>query len=222
MEALPLELMLNILQRVHYQTLRAVVHASPDYHAVYRSFRHDILTSATLKHLDQIGFNLSPPSRWLKTETAPGFLDYYHVEICFTKPDPPPELLAAAFDSYFTHLGGSEGNGGPLRLLAEYCAALLSIKDVLAGEVKAGEVKCSREAKVGHDHFTMYPLRIFQITDVGGVRSLNTECWCWIYRRLGNEGVGQHEREQRSQELGLTCKAQFYSRSRKIAGYGSI
>lgn len=160
MEALPPELKLNILGRVDYQTLKAVVHASPAYHAVYRSARLEIFTSATLKHLDEVGFNIDPPSTWLKTGKGSGSPDHRRIEVCFIKPGPSLGLLIAAFDSYFIHFEESEGDHSPRRLPVEYCTALLSLKDVVATEVEAGEVRFTREVKFSHDHFAMCPPRL--------------------------------------------------------------
>ena len=173
MEALPPELKLKILKRIDYPALKAVVHASPAYHAVYRSFRLELLTSVTLKHLEEIGFNLNPPSTWPKhIHAMPGCPDYRRVEICVPKPGPPTDILAAAFNSYFTHLERSEGRRGPLRLLVAECVALLSIKALLATDSKAGEVRRSRDAKAGIHHFSTF-VRILS------GRTFPESCRCW-------------------------------------------
>lgn len=66
MENLPSEIKLAILEQADFSSLRALVHASPSYHALYRSYRLRILTSCTLHHLQEKNFNLGPPSTWLK------------------------------------------------------------------------------------------------------------------------------------------------------------
>ena len=61
MEALPSELKLQILCYVDFRALRALVHASPAYHAIYQASREKILTRVTLHSLR---VKLCLPSQW--------------------------------------------------------------------------------------------------------------------------------------------------------------
>ena len=61
METLSPELKLEILPYLDFTSLKALVRASPSFHATYRRSRLKYLTSVTLRHPETIGFKVAAP-----------------------------------------------------------------------------------------------------------------------------------------------------------------
>lgn len=133
METLPPELKLDILRQVDFSALKALVHASPTYHALYRSSRREILTSVTLSHLETIGFNLKPKSLWYKKRENGAGGDSWCLVVRLPGFNHSKALLEAAFESYWGQLEEQEAHGHPIRLSLDHCTALLAIKKIVNG-----------------------------------------------------------------------------------------
>ena len=130
METLPSELKLNVLGQVDFPTLKALVHASPTYHALYRSSRLEILTSATLFYLETVGFNPEPISQWYKRCENTQHGDYWCLMVRLPGSNHSKALLEAAFESYWRELEEKGVHDHPIKLSLDHCTALLAIEKI--------------------------------------------------------------------------------------------
>ena len=145
METLPPELKLKILRRVDFSTLKALVHASPAYHALYRSSRLEILTSATLSYLEHLSFDLGTMSQWHMRPDLGGDFDYWYFLVCLPVSNRSKGRLEAAFDSYWKELEQQGIHKRPIKLSLDHCTALLAIEGIM-GYVRIDKVtRCSRD-----------------------------------------------------------------------------
>ena len=152
METLPSELKLNILRQVDFPTLKALVHASPAYHAVYRSSRLEMLTSATLFHLATIGLNLKPIFQWYQSPDHVGAPDSWYLLVGLRGLNYSRTLLKAAFESYWRQLEERGVYNHPIKLSFNHCTTLLAIEEI-KGYVRFDEVvKCFRGPDVVGRH----------------------------------------------------------------------
>ena len=130
LETLPSELKLNVLRQVDFPTLRALVHASPTYHALYRSSRLEILTSATFFHLETVGFNPEPISQWYKRCENTQHGDYWCLMVRLPGFNNSKAPLEAAFESYWRELEEQGVHNHQIKLSLNYCTALLAIEKI--------------------------------------------------------------------------------------------
>ena len=128
MDSLPPEIKLQVLEVLDFPTLKALVRASPIYHAVYLSHRSQLLTPLTLQQLYKNTFSLDPPSQSSTIDqwTDKPYKRYVHV--CVNDEFSNLKLLTDAFQNYHDEI---DLKFPLLKLSAETCTTLLAVDDLL-------------------------------------------------------------------------------------------
>lgn len=118
LEALPLEIKCMIFRHLPYiQTLSALVHASPAYHAAYATFREQIFTRFTILELQKRRINVLTPGSFLEVNT---------VDNALPKPLVKVAILACHEAVHAKKVA---------RLTIDQCLALLTLRDVVGWSV---------------------------------------------------------------------------------------
>jgi hypothetical protein len=118
LEALPLEIKCIIFRHLPYiQTLSALVHASPAYHAAYAAFREQIFTRFTILELQKRRVNVLTPGSFLEVNTVDNALPNPLVKIA---------ILACHAAAHAEKVA---------RLTIDQCLALLTLRDVVGWSV---------------------------------------------------------------------------------------
>lgn len=119
LEALPLEIKCMIFRHLPYiQTLSALVHASPAYHAAYVAFREQIFTRFTLLELQKRRINVLTPGSFLEVNTISDEI--------------PNPLVKVAILACHEAVHAKK----VVRLTIDQCLALLTLRDVIGWSVK--------------------------------------------------------------------------------------
>lgn len=112
-ETLPPEIKLSVLHAVDdYQTLRALVLASPVYHAIYSTVRDEVLTAVTLSELEKRKIDVLTP------------VDF--AEVCLRDGKKPEFILHTALQKIYHQ----QTFNLPIKLCANQCAALLKLVEL--------------------------------------------------------------------------------------------
>lgn len=110
MESLPTELKLQIFSHVQeLSTLSSLVHASPEFHAVYAAHRSEIFLNFTLRNLEAHGIIFDKPIHW--------------AEVCVKWGKGTRQILTQALRSVSHQIK----NDSSIDLSIEECLALLNI-----------------------------------------------------------------------------------------------
>jgi len=138
LEALPLEIKCIIFRHLPYiQTLSALVHASPAYHAAYAAFREQIFTRFTISELQKRRVNVLTPGSFLEVTTANNEIPNALVEIA---------ILACHEAVHAKKV---------VRLTIDQCLALLTLRDVVGWSVKVLDHEGGISVVVGASHLKL-------------------------------------------------------------------
>jgi len=142
LEALPLEIKCMIFRHLPYiQTLSALVHASPAYHAAYAAFREQIFTRFTILELQKRRINVLTPGSFLEVNTV-------NNEV------PSPFVKKAILACH-----GAAHSQKIARLSIDQCLALLRLRDVIGWSVKLNH-ESGISAVMGSSHSKVKWLRV--------------------------------------------------------------